>query len=171
MENARTLGMHGPLGNHADQWSRWVRVHEHVTVPRSRGPPGEVPSGTLSVWSSLASVHTPLGKVRLLVFRLDVPRNTGASYSVWMCPDPGVKVRMEDYLYRILPGPSFLDRSWKTSYLHTILTPHSSDPYHPKKKPRADTGSVRGAMRRFCNAWKRENHQEIPPEIERSMAP
>lgn len=121
--------MHGPLGNHADQWSRWVRVHEHVTVPRSRGPPGEVPSGTLSVWSSLASVHTPLGKVRLLVFRLDVPRNTGASYSVWMCPDPGVKVRMEDYLYRILPGPSFLDRSWKTSYLHTILTPHSSDPY------------------------------------------
>src|SRR5437667_25019 len=129
MENARTLGMHGPLGNHADQWSRWVRVHEHVTVPRSRGPPGEVPSGTLSVWSSLASVHTPLGKVRLLVFRLDVPRNTGASYSVWMCPDPGVKVRMEDYLYRILPGPSFLDRSWKTSYLHTILTPHSSDPY------------------------------------------
>lgn len=41
----------------------------------------------------------------------------------------------------------------------------------PKKKPRADTGSVRGAMRRFCNAWKRENHQEIPPEIERSMAP
>ncbi|KAK3984490.1 hypothetical protein QBC44DRAFT_336862 [Cladorrhinum sp. PSN332] len=39
------------------------------------------------------------------------------------------------------------------------------------EKPKADTGSVRGAMRRFCNAWERENHQEIPPEIKLSMAP
>src|SRR5437667_11990825 len=111
MENATTLGMHGPLVNHADQWSRWVRVHEHITVPRSRGPPGEVPSGTLSVWSALASVHTPMGNVRLLVLRLDVPLHTGPSSSVGMFPDPGIMVRMEAYCYSILPGPSFQDRS------------------------------------------------------------
>lgn len=39
------------------------------------------------------------------------------------------------------------------------------------EKPNADTGSVRGAMRRFCNAWKRMNHQEIPHQIKLSMAP
>ncbi|KAI5865864.1 hypothetical protein GGS23DRAFT_594031 [Durotheca rogersii] len=38
------------------------------------------------------------------------------------------------------------------------------------RKPRADTGSIRGAMRRFCNAWERENHWEIPYYIEQFMA-
>ena len=115
--SSRQCSRGGPLGNHADQWSRWIRAHERVGSTRtnepvgtnghgSRDPPGAVPSGILSVWSSLTSVHIHLSKfVVCCVFRLDVPRNTGA------------KVRMEGYLYRILPGPSFLDRSWKGSDL------------------------------------------------------
>jgi len=32
-------------------------------------------------------------------------------------------------------------------------------------------GSVRGAMRRFCNAWERENHTFMSLDLKRSMAP
>jgi hypothetical protein len=32
-------------------------------------------------------------------------------------------------------------------------------------------GSIRGAMRRFCNAWERANHAHISLDVERSMAP
>uniref|UniRef100_A0A4E9EHL3 C2H2-type domain-containing protein n=1 Tax=Gibberella zeae TaxID=5518 RepID=A0A4E9EHL3_GIBZA len=32
-------------------------------------------------------------------------------------------------------------------------------------------GSVRGAMRRFCNAWERANHTYISLDVKRSMAP
>ncbi|RSL93373.1 hypothetical protein CDV31_014729 [Fusarium ambrosium] len=38
-----------------------------------------------------------------------------------------------------------------------------------KKSP--TVGSIRGAMRRFCNAWEREHHAFISLDVERSMAP
>jgi hypothetical protein len=38
-----------------------------------------------------------------------------------------------------------------------------------KKSP--TVGSIRGAMRRFCNAWEREHHTFISLDVERSMAP
>ncbi|CVK91801.1 uncharacterized protein FMAN_06805 [Fusarium mangiferae] len=38
-----------------------------------------------------------------------------------------------------------------------------------KQMPTA--GSIRSAMRRFCNAWERANHTYITFDVERSMAP
>ncbi|KAF5531769.1 carbonic anhydrase 2, partial [Fusarium mexicanum] len=38
-----------------------------------------------------------------------------------------------------------------------------------KKMPTAH--SIRGAMRRFCNAWERANHTYLSLDVERSMAP
>ncbi|CAM1508797.1 Fc.00g056450.m01.CDS01 [Cosmosporella sp. VM-42] len=38
-------------------------------------------------------------------------------------------------------------------------------------KKMATAGSIRSAMRRFCNAWEREHHAYIPLDFARSMAP
>ena len=39
------------------------------------------------------------------------------------------------------------------------------------KPEMATTGSVRGAMRRFCNAWEWKSHLKMPKDIKYSMAP